>query len=354
MAIDRRKSMAGRLARRLALSLLVGLSAPAALAVKDTPLGVELVAANFPNSTATDTVNALLIAAQIGSHTCMTWHWGEPDSLPRILSLMPSIRQFKLKTVIQMATTFLGDPAPGAAYQASFASAATRNHFLANVADIAATKPDYLVLTTEVNLMYRFNRPEFDNFRSLYTQAYSLVKSISPNTKVGVSFLYKLWVGNYFVDHVDLPAQLMPHDFIAFTSYPADLVQDGSFASISDIPALWHGLSRQAYPTETIIFPEVGWSSKGTGTPELQAEFVRNLPRLMSTTRPELVTWALLYDVEFFTRQLLSPDAVAFLTGLGIDIDLLFEHFNAMGLLDGYGNPKPSLNDAAAIDFSKP
>ena len=353
MAIDRGAVLAG-IRRVLACALLAGLASGPALAVKNTPLGAELVAAHFPNSTATDTVNAMLITAQIGNHSCMTWHWGEAASLAPILGLPPIMRQFGLKSIIQMATTFLGNPSPGPDYPASFGSPLTRNHYLSNVAFIANTKPDYIVLTTEVNLMYRFNRPEFENFKTLYTQAYSLVKSISPNTKVGVTFLYKLWVGNYYIDHIDMPRLLQPYDFIGFTSYPADMVQDGSFASIADIPASWHGLARQAYPTETLIFPEVGWPSKGRGTPEEQAEFVRNLPRLMSTTHPELVTWALLYDVAFFTRDLLSPDAVAFLTGLGVDIDLLFEHFNAMGLLDGSGNPKPALDAAAAIDFANP
>jgi hypothetical protein len=87
---------------------------------------------------------------------------------------------------------------------------------------------------------------------------------------------------------------------------------------------------------------------------EQQAEFMRNLPRLMSTTRPELVTWAMLYDVDYFTRKLLSADAVSFLEGINVDIDSLFLRFNGMGLLDGTGAPKPGLFDAANLVFPKP
>lgn len=323
-------------------------------AAKVTPFGTELVAAHFPNSTAEDTFAALSISAEIGGHSCMTWHWGEAWALPAITTLPPVMRQFGLKSSLQMATTFLGDPSPPLGYEPSFGAAATRQKFLSDAAALAATRPDYLVMTTEVNLMYRFNKPEFDNFASLYREAYHLVKAISPGTKVGASYLYTLWIGNYFIDDIDVPALLTPRDFIAFTSYPEELVRDGHYSGIAEIPAAFYNLSRHAYPDDTIIFPEVGWPSKGRTTPQAQAEFMSHLPRLMAGVRPEIVTWALLYDVEYFTRALLSEEAVRFLEELNIDIDALFLHFNGMGLLDGNGVPKPALEEAATLDFGSP
>jgi hypothetical protein len=326
-----------------------------AQAAKDTPFGTELVAANFPQSTAIEVINSLDLSAALGGHSCFTWHWGDPNS-PRsgVVALPGLLRQFGLKSVIQFGASFLGDPAPPQGYAASFADAQTRARFLDDVAVVAAAQPDYLVLMTEVDLMHRFNLPEFENFRTLYAESYAVVKAVSPNTKVGVSFLYSLWFFNYVVNGVDVPAMLAPSDFIAFTTYPNWLIQEGHYASIADIPPEFHGYSRVAYPDASIVFSEVGWSSKGRGTPELQVEFVRNLPRLMSTTQPELVTWALLHDVEFFQRSLLSPEATQFLTDLGVDIDALFEHFNGMGLLSGDGTPKPALQDALELDFSAP
>jgi hypothetical protein len=188
----------------------------------------------------------------------------------------------------------------------------------------------------------------------LYTEAYHAVKAVSPNTKVGVSFLYSLWFVNYVINNVDVPSMLAPSDFFAFTTYPNWLVQEGHYASIADIPPEFHGYARVAYPNASIVFSEVGWASKGRGTPELQLEFVKNLPRLMSKVKPELVTWALLHDVEFFQRSLLSPEATQFLTDLGVDIDALFEHFNGMGLMKGDGTPKPAFSEAMQLDFSAP
>lgn len=354
MATDVTRSRAHARLAWAAAALAASLALGAADAAKNTIFGSELSAPNFPNSTSQDTYNALQLASQIGGHSCMTWHWGESSSLQPVVALAPSMRQFGLKVMMQMATTFLGNPAPPQPLKPSFADPDTKARFIRDVTMMAIAKPDYLVITTEVNLMYRFNRPEFDNFLPLYRQAYSTVKLFSPKTKVGVSFLYKLWVGNYFIDHIDLPSMVTPYDFIAFTSYPEDLVRDGSYASIADIPPSWYGLARIAYPGQAIVFSEVGWASKGYGTPELQAEFVRNLPRLMSTTHPELVTWAMLYDVQYFSRSLLTPSAVDFLTNLGVDIDTLFLHFNGMGLLNGDGTPKPGLDDARNLVFPAP
>ena len=322
---------------------------------KDTPFGTELVAANFPNSSALDLFNALNISAAVGSHSCLTWHWGDVNS-PRsvVVSLPPLMRQFGLKSMIQFGATFLGNPAPPPEYVQSFADPAARQRYIDDVIAVAESQPDYIVLTTEANLMYRFNHPEFENYRSLYTEAYNAIKLVSPNTKVGASYLYSLWFLDWVVNGLDVPALLAPSDFHAFTTYPEWLVREGHYASIADIPPEFHGFARLVYPDTPIVFSEVGWASKGRGTPESQAEFVRHLPRLLSTTGAELVTWALLYDVEFFQLSLLSPEAIAFLVDLGVDIDSLFEHFNGMGLLQGTGIPKAALIEAMQLDFSTP
>jgi hypothetical protein len=339
----------------LALVLFASADAAHAQVAKDTPFGTELVFANFPNSTAQDMANALAVSAAVGSHSCFTWHWGDVNS-PRsvVESLPPLLRQFGLKSMIQIGATFLGNPGVPPEYVPSFGDPAVRARYLQDITAIAQAHPDYIVLTTEANLMYRFNNPEFQNFRTLYTEAYNAVKLVSPNTKVGASYLYALWFLDYVVNGLDVPALLAPSDFIAFTTYPEWLVREGHYASIADIPPEFHGQARVAYPNASIVFSEVGWASKGRGTPELQVEFVRNLPRMLSTVQPELVTWALLYDVEFFQPSLLSPEATQFLINLGVDIDSLFEHFNGMGLLRGDGVAKPALVDALELDFSTP
>jgi hypothetical protein len=323
-------------------------------AAKNTPFGTELIAANYPNTTYQDLLDAVAITRDIGGHSSRIWYWGDEQAIGAMPILLQLEREAGLRTLVQMSSIFVGEPAPPAGMVKSFANAATRQRYLTDVGRLAAMRPDYLVLMTEANIMYRFYPAEFKNYQSLYAEAYNKVKSISPNTKVGLSYLHTLWYVNQFIDGIDVPALTPALDFVGFTTYPEDLVRKGVFASIADIPASWYGSTRQAYPKKTICFTEVGWASKVYGTPEVQAEYVRNLPRLMSLAKPELITWAVLHDTGFYTRELLDAPTTAFLVSLGVDIDSLFGHFNGMGLFDSSGNAKPAFYDAARLVFPQP
>lgn len=323
-------------------------------AAKDTPFGSEMIAANYPFTTQDDIVRALYLTAAIGSHSSHIWYFADQAKLADMPMLVSLMRSAGLKVMLQIGPTFLDMPAPPEGMVKSFADPNTRAMYLSSVFRLALNKPEYLVLATEANLLFRFNRPEFENFRSLYTQAYNMVKIISPKTKVGASYLYTVWYVNYVRENTDVPGMLTPYDMVAFTGYPEDIVNAGVYDSIASIPPEWYGAARNAYPNTTIGFSEMGWSSKIRGTPELQAEFVRNLPRLMSKTNPEFITWAVLHDVDFFKRDLLTLEQAAFLEGLGVDIDVLFGHFNGMGLLDGTGKAKPALIEAGKLVFPTP
>ena len=339
---------------RWSACLLISLAATASHAAKDTPFGVEFIPPNYPNSTDQEALDTFAVSAQVGGHSSLIWHWSNTDALSNVTEFVPLMHQYGMKSLIQIGAVFITTPGPPDGYVKSFGDPRTRQRYILDVARIAWTRPDYLVLATEINLLHRFNPAEFEYYRTLYKQAYFTAKAYSPNTKVGVSFLYSLWFADYVVNHVDVPALISPADFVAFTTYPEWLVREGYYASIEDIPPEFHGQARVAYPDARILFSEVGWASKVLGTPEEQARFVRNIPRLLSSARPELVTWAVLHDVEFFNRNLLDPETVAFLEGLGVDIDALFGHFNAMGLRDGFGNPKPAWSDAEAMVFPFP
>jgi len=348
---------AGRSIRHLqeglaALVLAAFLALPGVPAeAKEARLGVEFVASNFPNSTFDDLVNAMALSVAMGGYSSKIWHWSESDFLGDLQTMVPMMQQFGLKSVVQISPTFLGNPAPPTGYVKSFADPAVRSRFIQDVVAIARLKPDYLVLIAEANLMYRYNRAEFDQFRTLYQSAYNVVKIMSPKTKVGASWHHLLWYAQLYLEGKDVPSQLTPYDFIAFTTYPDSLIRDGIFDSVEDIPDTWFGSTRDAYPNKTIVFTETGWASIGTGGPEAQAAFVRSLPRLMSKAKPDFVIWSLLQDVSFFNRGLLSPADVAFLEGLGLDIDQLFAKFNGMGLLDGTGMAKPAWPEALNLDF---
>jgi hypothetical protein len=338
-------------------ALLVVLLLPAAgvsQVAKNTIFGAEMLAANYPNTTAEDVGRALQLTATIGGHSSHIWFLADQDRLADIPLITSVMRQAGLKVMLQIGSVLIDTPAPPVGMVQSFGDPNVRFVYLMSARKLALTKPDYLVLCTEANLLYRFNRPEFENFRTLYTQMYNMVKSVSPQTKVGASYLYTVWFLDRFFDNVDVPAMLTPYDMLSFTGYPEDIINAGVYDSIASMSPEWYGAARYAYPNATIGFSEIGWSSKVRGTPELQAEFVRNLPRLMSTVKPEFITWAVLHDVEFFRRSLLTAEQIAFLEGLGVDIDTLFGHFNGMGLLDGQGNAKPAFHEAEQLVFPKP
>ena len=313
--------------------------------------GIGFSLANYPNSTRDDYIDALWDYVEIGGHSGFIWSWDKQYELEYRLSDVANIRAIGLKTFVQISIAVLGVPSPPEGYAKSFADPATRALYLDNVRSYAETLPDYMNLATEVNFMYFWAWDEWNNYKTVYREAYDLIKEISPETKVGVSYHYGLFI---WQRHFLLPYDLGPYDYIAFTSYPSWLVSEGYYPSIADIPPDWYNIARRAYPSTPIIFSEIGWSSEGLGSPEEQEVFVQNLPRLMSMVHPELVSWVFLHDTTYFNplwAELFSTRELALLEELSVDVPLLFTHFNGMGLKKIDGTSKPAWNAALTLDF---
>jgi len=51
-------------------------------------------------------------------------------------------------------------------------------------------KPEYFILNVEVNLYKQYNLQDYETYKSVYEEAYDIVKSVSPNTQVAVSLVY--------------------------------------------------------------------------------------------------------------------------------------------------------------------
>jgi hypothetical protein len=198
--------------------------------------------------------------------------------------------------------------------------------------------PEYLVLATEVNFMYHLNRPEFDHFLTLYRQAYSEVKAISPSTQVSISYHMDMM---FAYSQFEILEMVGPQDFVAFTSYPAWLVYSGFFPSVQDIPLWWYGRLKLLI-AKPIVFSEIAWPSAGRGNLEDQEQFVQRLPELLRIVNPELVTWALQHDVKHFRTEWLNEQQSLILQGFEVDAAELFTELNSMGLLSWDGPPKPA------------
>ncbi|MBZ0108799.1 MAG: hypothetical protein K8F52_09020 [Candidatus Scalindua rubra] len=329
---------------------------------RDTPLGVIISTANAPDSTWQDLADTLFYAKALGSHGSFIWSFGKEQNLEARVIQLWLINKVGLKSLAQLSVQSLGKPKPPQGMPPTFSEVdgvTTRAYYLECVRLFAEQKPDYINLAAEANFMYEWFRDEWNNYISLYNEAYNLVKSISPSTKVGVSYHYGLFVVKTLAEgQFVLPDELGPHDFIAFTSYPSYLLNPDAisnpFLSVDEL-ARWYSISRLVFPDTPILFTELGWSSAGTESEAAQNLYVESLPSLMADVQPELITWAFLHDTDFFRESFLShlsPEELELIDSLGVDMIALFKRFNGLGLRFLDGTPKSSWDIAMGLDFS--
>lgn len=122
-------------------------------------------------------------------------------------------------------------------------------------------QPDYLALGVEIN-MYQQRRPEdFDNFLSLYFEAYDIVKRQSPQTLVFPTFQMEelqglLPGGEAHPPQWDLLRRFEPKlDLVAISTYPSFV-----FETPADIPADYYDQLR-LHTDRPIAIAEMGYSS---------------------------------------------------------------------------------------------
>jgi hypothetical protein len=337
----------------IVLLVLFVLSTPSAWAQakQNTPLGSIFNPAHTPDGTTTfeDVVLGLAQTATFGGHISYMYGWPSgDDGLDYLSLLVPFFREFGLKVFLQMAPTILGEAQPPDGLPATFADPQVRARYLADVERLASFRPEYLNLCAEVDFLPFLNPGDTDAFVSLYREAYALAKQISPDTQVGASYHLKLFFG---LEEYWLPDYLGPQDYVAFTTYPSEVLHDGSIPSLDEFPTSYYDRIRDVLPTAPIIFSEVGWSSVAPSSPQQQADFISALPRLMQNVDPVLVTWTTLSDTHYFQEGLLTERQKAILQRLGVNMDTLFDHFNNMGMVDWNGIPKPAYDAAVGLSF---
>ncbi len=203
----------------------------------------------------------------------------------------------------------------------SFANPVIRDAFKSAVSELASLEPAYLCLATEINLLAIQRLDEFLHFASLYKEAYREAKTISPETKVFVSFQ---WEWMRIVD-AEEPHKIKEHskvinifrpelDLVALTTYPSPF-----HGSPADLPRDYYSWSRRHVRQEDeILLMEVGWPTGASGSESEQAEFIRRLPKLLGTVNVSVIAWALLHDIsieefdeDLETIGLLTNDGVA-------------------------------------------
>ena len=350
-----------------------GLFGPAQLVpIYKAPLGlpqplemsVNVVPPNFPDSTNEDMLAAIARSTALVNHTSFQWFWKTPPNdanpeggatveCPQVATWVAQARSLNLSVTLQFQTFFTqvqGDYALGGAGDgsipvvqvatplmpfetATFAEPAVRAGFLGQIACLAELEPEYLVLGPEVNFVYVFDREEWETFLPVYSEAYHLVKAISPSTQVGLSYQYDGMKRDLELhgDPWGYIAAAGPADFVALTSYYG--FSEERFLEFPEpfaIPDDYYRAVRDVLGDEVpVIFSEIGWSSFFEDGETTQAEFIKRMPLLLAEASPDHVIWALLHDVSYFE-------------GPG-------QSLNQSGLLASTGEPKPAWESALTL-----
>ena len=152
---------------------------------------------------------------------------------------------------------------PGEMAGRRFDDADVRAAFLSYAEYVALNyKPDYLALGVEMNLYYEKNKDDWDNFRSLYAEAYAAVKRASSETQVTVTLQYEDLQGllpredKHFADW-QLVRAFDPIDFVAISTHP-----DFAFAGPAAIPENYYS-QLTAFTDKPIAIAEMGYASAG-------------------------------------------------------------------------------------------
>lgn len=306
---------------------------------RDSQIAVGLVfnPPNDPDSSDEDILRVFSEALPVVDQISIFYSFREQKNLESRLGLLSQVAGSGRKSLVQIQVQFLGDPNPPQGMTRSFADPEVRALFLDNVRQFAELEPDYLNLSPEVNFLYFFDKPEFEQYATLYQEAFELIKSISPKTQVGVSYHYLLFQGFRQFEAVDI---LGPHDFLAFTSYPHWMLDQKIITSPADISPQYYTWIREQYPDETIMFSEMAWPSSGATSPKMQAEFARRIPELIAGAQPQSVNWTLSNDVQYFQQTMLNDQIRQFLEEHNVDPVVLFDRLNHMGLHTIEGVPK--------------
>ncbi len=147
------------------------------------------------------------------------------------------------------------DPAKG------FADPRIQSAFKAYVTYVVSNyHPKYLALGVEVNMLYERNQDQFNDFVTLYDQAYAIAKATSPGIKVFPTFQLEDLLGIAGEVHPPdwqvLDAFSGKMDALAFSTYP----YLGGFKSAADIPANYYAQVKDHWQG-TILVTSAGYPS---------------------------------------------------------------------------------------------
>jgi hypothetical protein len=255
--------------------------------------------ANAPNSSFDDIIRAYEEAGKI-AEISMIWvekqGIGEYNLLKQN-QIIKGVRVYGLKPFITLNFATIKQGTNGLEYvidappgiTPNLSDSGFRTAWINEAKNIAMEfKPEYLSLGNEVNDYFYIHPEDLNPYLSLINETYTAIKQVSPNTKVLVVFSYNHLIENNqweliqkFNDKVDL---------IGLTTYPYQ-----KFATPDAIPDDYYSRLKQ-FTNKKIAFTEIGWSSKGTNSEKIQADFLVKFLELTNGLDIEMVNWLFLHE----------------------------------------------------------
>ncbi len=306
----------------------VQLDATPVIHAKNTLLGFAISPARMPGPGEGDIDTFFNLAAQESSHVTLITEWKDRMPATTIKQLMSKAKERGLKFHLYLSPISLTGgrktpDIPAGNGGTGFTDERVRAAFKDRALELAALRPDYLGLGTEVNLLAA-DPEEFDAYVSLVQETYRVIKEKYPDQVVTVSFQWDTMI--ITKEFGPLKRFSNSLDVYSFTTYP------GVFKDPATIPTDYYSCIRKLLPTQRLGFSEVGWSSGNGGSEEAQAQYYARLPGLMKDTRPDYVTLGLMHDVNSF--------------GPGM------EALNLVGVRNPDGSPKKSWTIVTNLSFA--
>lgn len=196
-------------------------------------------------------------------------------------------------------------PLPDALRAQNFASEDLQRSYLTYVRYMAANyRPAYMALAVDINWLAGGNPQEFDRFLPVYERAYDIVKEVSPETRVVVTFQYEELLGQLPWNPHEPDWELIDRfgerlDAFAVGTFPSLLDQ-----SIQQLPGTYYSQIRD-HTDLPIVLMDMGYSS-GPGAAGInaggeaeQAQFLRRVFGAADQLGIELIIWFIASDPSY-------------------------------------------------------
>jgi len=253
-----------------------------------------------PDTSFDDMINAYSEAGELGEVMMV---WSDPNCIGQCEKLtqnrvVEAVRTNGMEPVLTLSfATITEVPGEGLAYTicwpnhtaTNITDPAFREAWVAEAKDLSEEfQPKYLSLGNEVNDYFYLHPEDLEPYLTLYDEAYTEIKKVSPGTQVFIVFSYTHLIDNNQWDLIETFDSRA--DLIGLTTYPWK-----HYASPEHIPENYYSQIIN-YTNKPIAFTEIGWPSDDSEAE--QAEFLGIFQQRTNGMDLEMVNWLFLHEVK--------------------------------------------------------